>query len=234
MFEQGLAPSRERARALILAGKVFVGEQRIDKAGDLVAREAEITVRGEDLKFASRGGLKIEGALEAFGFDVTGKVVADFGASTGGFTDCVLQRGAVRVYAIDVGYGQLHEKLRQDKRVVSMERTNARHLNATSLPERVDLVTIDASFIGLDKLLPASKEVLHNQGDILAMVKPQFEVGRGNLGKNGVVRDENARVAAINRVADCARELGMQERGRADCVIRGPEGNQETFLWLSC
>lgn len=233
LVDQGLAPSRERARALILAGKVYVGEKRVDKAGDAIALESELTVRGEDIPYVSRGGLKLAGALDSFAFDVAGKIFADFGASTGGFTDCVLQRGAPRVYAIDVGYGQLHEKLRQDPRVVSMERTNARHLTRESLAERVDAVVIDASFIGLGKLLPAALEVLHGEGDVLAMVKPQFEVGKGKLGKKGVVKDENDRLEAIDAVAREAVALGLHERMRADCVIRGPEGNQETFLWLS-
>ena len=164
LVEKELAPSRARARAYILAGKVFSGEQRIDKAGQLVDEQAALEVRGPDHAYVSRGGLKLEGALDAFGFDPSGMVAADFGASTGGFTDCLLQRGAERVYAIDVGYGQLHNRLRQDKRVLSLERTNARHLKQGDLPESVDLVVIDASFIGLGKLLPAAHLVLREKG----------------------------------------------------------------------
>lgn len=233
LFERGLVESREKARALILAGKVFVGEQRVDKAGDQLLPEANLTVRGDDHEFVSRGGVKIAGALDAFSYDPTGKVFADFGASTGGFTDCLLQRGAVRAYAIDVGYGQLHARLRADSRVVVMERTNARHLTETSLPELVDLVVIDASFIGLAKLLPAARAVVKPGGDIIAMVKPQFEVGREALGKNGVVRDDAARAKAIDDVSASAAALSLSERMRADAVIRGPEGNHEAFVWFT-
>lgn len=231
LVERGLAPSRERARALVMAGKVFSGEKRIDKAGDLVPPDAPLDVRGEDIPFVSRGGVKLAGALDALAVDPAGCVVADFGASTGGFTDCVLQRGAVRVYAIDVGRGQLHEKLRQDARVVSMERTNARELGETSLPEKIDLVVIDASFIGLAKLLPAAMAVLRGAGAIVAMVKPQFEVGPKAL-KKGVVRDPAAREAAIEKVAEDAKALGLEVRGRCDSVLPGPDGNVEAFLHL--
>ena len=232
LVERGLAPSRERARALILGGKVYVGEKRVDKAGDALKEDVELTVRGDDIPYVSRGGVKIAGALDAFQFDPRGLVAADFGASTGGFTDCLLQRGATRVYAIDVGYGQLHQKLRTDARVVVMERVNARHLTSESLPELVDVVVIDASFIGLGKLLPAAVAVLKPAGEILAMVKPQFEVGKKNLGKNGVVREESVRVQAIDDVAKEAAALGLKEIARADCVITGPEGNREAFLRL--
>lgn len=232
VVERGLAPSRERARALILAGKVFRGERRVQKAGDQLPADAELEVRGEDLPYVSRGGLKLESALDAFGYDPAGLVAADFGASTGGFTDCLLQRGARRVYAIDVGYGQLADPLRRDQRVVSMERTNARHLKAGDLPEPVDLIVIDASFIGLEKLLPAAKALLRSGGDVLAMVKPQFQVGRDRVGKGGVVRDEALRREAIDAVADAARELGFEERGRSDNPITGPKGNREAFLYL--
>ncbi|MEZ4329011.1 MAG: TlyA family RNA methyltransferase [Polyangiales bacterium] len=230
--QRGLAPTRAKAQALILAGVVFSGERRVDKAGEKLDDEAPLLVRGEDHPFVSRGGVKLSGALDAFTFDPAGRVAADFGASTGGFTDCLLQRGATRVYAIDVGYGQLHDTLRQDARVVVMERTNARHLTAESLPELVTLVVIDASFIGLEKLLPAAHAVLAPGGDVLAMVKPQFQVGRDQLGKGGVVRDPVLRAAAIEAVAQAAVSLGFQERGRADAPIKGPKGNHEAFLWL--
>jgi 23S rRNA (cytidine1920-2'-O)/16S rRNA (cytidine1409-2'-O)-methyltransferase len=231
LVRQGLAPSRERARALVMAGKVFVGEKRVEKAGDLLAESAALDVRGDDIPFVSRGGVKLAGALDALGVDPRDKVVADFGASTGGFTDCVLQRGAVRVYAIDVGRGQLHEKLRQDPRVISMERTNARELTEASLPETIDLVVIDASFIGLAKLLPAAIAVLRGGGEILAMVKPQFEVGPKGL-KKGVVRDEMLRAGAIEAVERDAVALGLEVRGRCDSVLAGPDGNVEAFLRL--
>lgn len=231
LVERGLAQSRERARALVMAGKVFSGERRVDKAGDLLAEDAPLDVRGDDLPYVSRGGVKLAGALDALSVDPAGKIVADFGASTGGFTDCALQRGAVRVYAIDVGRAQLHEKLRQDPRVISMERTNARALTAASLPEPIDLVVIDASFIGLGKLLPAAIAVLGEGGEILAMVKPQFEVGPKGL-KKGVVRDAMLRAGAIASVQAQAIALGLEVHGRCDSVLPGPDGNVEAFLRL--
>ena len=232
LVERGLVGSRERARALILAGRVFRGETRVEKAGEQLADDVELQIRGEDLRYVSRGGVKLEGALDELGYDAVGKIVADFGASTGGFTDCLLQRGATRVYAIDVGWGQLHPKLRNDERVVVMERTNARHLKDGDLAEPVDLVVIDASFIGLDKLLPAAHRVLREGGDVLALVKPQFEVGKERVGKGGVVRDPEARADAIESVARSARDLGFEERGRCDSKLAGPKGNLEAFLLL--
>lgn len=224
--------TRARAQALILAGKVFSGDRRVDKAGEKLGPDAPLEVRGPDHPFVSRGGVKLAGALDAFQLDPTGWVAADFGASTGGFTDCLLQRGAQRVYAIDVGYGQLHERLRRDPRVVSMERTNARHLTAESLPEPMDLVVIDASFISALKLLPAARQVLRPDGQIVVMVKPQFEVGRDKL-KRGVVRDPSARAEAIDAVARGAADLGLRELARCDSVLPGPDGNLEAFLWLA-
>lgn len=232
LVERGLAPTRARAQAVVLAGKVFSGERRVEKAGDRLAADAALEVRGDELPFVSRGGLKLAGALDVFGLDPARLVAADFGASTGGFSDCLLQRGASRVYAIDVGYGQLHPKLRSDARVVVMERVNARHLETSGLPEAIDLVVIDASFISLAKLLPAAKALLRPEGEVVAMVKPQFEVGRDRLGKNGVVRDEQARLDAIDGVSRAAVELGFVEVDRADAVIKGPKGNHEAFLRL--
>ena len=233
LVERGLAPSRERARALILAGKVYSGTRRIDKAGDQVALTADLGVRGEDHPYVSRGGVKLAGALDAFGLDPRGVVAGDFGASTGGFSDCLLQRGAARVYAIDVGRAQLHERLRRDPRVVVMESTNARHLHAGDLPEPLDWIVIDASFIGLAKLLPAARALLHPGGTVVALVKPQFEVGRERVGKGGVVRDELARAEAIAAVAADAEALGLRLRGQADSVLPGPAGNRECFVWLA-
>jgi 23S rRNA (cytidine1920-2'-O)/16S rRNA (cytidine1409-2'-O)-methyltransferase len=233
LVTRALAPSRERARALILAGKVFSGERRIDKAGDQLASDAPLSVRGQEHPYVSRGGVKLAGALDAFGLAPSGIVAADFGASTGGFTDCLLMRGATRVYAIDVGWGQLHERLRQDARVVVMERTNARHLSAGSLPEPLDWIVIDASFIGLGKLLPAAKELLRAGGVVVALIKPQFEVGREAVGKRGVVRDRTARSTAIARTVEEAVALGFEAIAQADCVIAGPQGNLEHFVWLT-
>jgi 23S rRNA (cytidine1920-2'-O)/16S rRNA (cytidine1409-2'-O)-methyltransferase len=232
LVERALVPSRERARALILAGKVFSGTRRIDKAGDTLPADAPLEVRGEDHPYVSRGGVKLAGALDAFGLDPAGVVAADFGASTGGFTDCLLSRGATRVYAIDVGYGQLHDKLRRDPRVVVMERKNARHLVQGDLPEAMDLIVIDASFIGLNKLLPAAASLLRDAGEVVALVKPQFEVGRAAVGKGGVVRDPAARADAIARVLTDAQALGFVCVSQADAVITGPEGNQEHFVRL--
>lgn len=229
---RGLAPSRERAQALILAGKVFSGERRVEKAGDKLHDDVPLELRGEDLRYVSRGGLKLEGALDDFAFDPAGVVAADFGASTGGFTDCLLQRGATRVYAIDVGHGQLHHRLRVDPRVVVMERTNARTLAPADLPELVDLVVIDASFIGLDKLLPSAFGLLRPGGETIAMVKPQFEVGPERVGAGGVVRDEVVRDEAIRGVEAEAERLGFTALGRTDAKIRGPKGNHEAFLRL--
>lgn len=238
LVARGLADSREKARAFVLAGLVYVGERRIDKAGDTLPVECLLTVRGRDHEYVSRGGVKLAGALDAFALDPRGLVCADFGASTGGFTDVLLRRGAARVYAIDVGYGQLHPTLRNDARVVVMDRTNARNLAAGALPETLELVVIDASFISLAKLLPAAKALLRAAatdapgGEIVAMVKPQFEVGRGNLGKRGVVRDATVRGEAITAVEDSARALGLVVLGRCDSVLAGPEGNVEAFLRL--
>jgi 23S rRNA (cytidine1920-2'-O)/16S rRNA (cytidine1409-2'-O)-methyltransferase len=233
LVERGLAPSRERAQALILAGEVFLGaDRRVQKAGEQLAPDAPLTLRTPDHPYVSRGGVKLQGALDAFAIDPLAAVVADFGASTGGFSDCLLQRGAARVYAIDVGRGQLHERLRRDPRVVVMERINARHLKAGDLPELVDLVAIDASFIGLAKLLPAAHALLRAGGAVLALVKPQFEVGRERVGRGGVVRDQQARSDAIEEAAASAAALGFIERGRADAVLAGPAGNRECFLWL--
>lgn len=232
LVERGLAPSRERARAYVLAGKVFTGERRVEKAGDRLPVDAPLEVRGHDHPYVSRGGVKLAGALDVFGLDPAGCACADFGASTGGFTDCLLQRGAAKVFAIDVGYGQLHPKLRGHDQVVVMERTNARHLTEADLGELVDLIVIDASFIGLEKLLPAAVGLLSPEGEVVAMVKPQFQVGRDQVGKGGIVRDPELRLQAIDMVADAGVALGLVEVGRADAPIKGPKGNHEAFLRL--
>lgn len=225
----GLAPSRTRARALIEAGKVFAAGVRVERASDLLAADAELTLSGLDHPYVSRGGLKLEGALDDLRLDVSALVVADIGASTGGFTDCVLQRGAARVYAIDVGHDQLHPKLRADPRVIAQEGVNARELGAESLPELVDLVLVDASFISLTKLLPALALLLHEPGRLLALVKPQFEVGPQQLGKRGVVDDDQQRQRALEQVIAAASELGLRARAHVDCRVPGPEGNREIF-----
>ncbi len=231
LVDRELVESRSKAQALIMAGDVYVGGQRCEKAGTKVAEDAEIDVRAS-LPFVSRGGMKLDGALDEFGYDCTDKVVIDVGASTGGFTDCVLQRGAARVYAVDVGYGQLAWKLREDDRVVVIERQNIRHLPADAIEEPCDLAVIDCSFISLGLVLPNTLTFLKPHADVVALVKPQFEVGRENIGKGGVVRDEEARDAAIARVVDEAAALGLSVVKRADSEVHGPSGNVEHLVWF--
>jgi 23S rRNA (cytidine1920-2'-O)/16S rRNA (cytidine1409-2'-O)-methyltransferase len=230
VHERGLAESRTRAQALILAGLVVVDDQRVDKPGTRVSVDAELRLKGEVLPYVSRGGLKLKGALDAFKLDVRGAVCADIGASTGGFTDCLLQEGAVRVHAIDVGYGQLHEKLRQDARVISRERVNARHLTDDDLPEPVQVVVIDVSFISLELVLPAVLPKLIPGGLLIALVKPQFEVGLAHIDKGGVVRDPIARQGAIDRIRAFVAGQGMTELGVIDSPVPGPAGNLEALL----
>jgi len=230
LVERGLAESRAKAQALILAGQVVVGDQRVDKPGTQVSVDAELRLKGEVLPYVSRGGLKLKAAIDRFGLDVRGRVCADIGASTGGFTDCLLQEGAIRVHAIDVGYGQLHEKLRTDPRVRSRERVNARYLTAEDLPEKVGVAVIDVSFISLTQVLPAVLPFLDPGGLLVALVKPQFEVGRERIGKGGVVRDAAARQEAIDTVAAFTREQGLEVRGVMDSPVPGPAGNVEALL----
>jgi len=232
LVERDLAGSRERARALILAGRVLVDDTPVTKAGTMVAEDAALRLRGEDLPYVSRGGLKLEGALEDLELDVSGMVVLDVGASTGGFTDCCLKRGATRVYAVDVGRGQLDWSLRNDPRVVCLERTNARHLIPSMLPGPADLAVIDVSFISLTKLLEPVRACLAAPARVLAMVKPQFEVGRDRVGKGGVVRDEADRQSAVQKVIAFAEGIGLELRGRADSRVAGPKGNLEVFVHL--
>ena len=227
-----LAPSRAKAQALILAGKVYVGETRIDKAGALVAEDASLTVRGEDHPYVSRGGVKLAGALDAFGVDPRGKRCLDLGASTGGFTDCLLQRGAASVAAVDVGYGQLAHSLRTDPRVRVLERTNAKTLEPDQIGGACDLVVVDASFIGLGKLMESITRNTLPNGELVALVKPQFEVGREEASKTrGVVRDPALRTRAIEAATTDVREAGFEILGTADCVIEGPKGNLEAFVY---
>jgi 23S rRNA (cytidine1920-2'-O)/16S rRNA (cytidine1409-2'-O)-methyltransferase len=214
LVERNLVESRARAQALIMAGSVFAGERRIEKPGDQVATDAPLEVRGEAMPFVSRGGLKLQGALDHFGIDVKGLVGLDVGASTGGFTDCLLQRGAAKVYAVDVGYGQLHEKLRQDPRVISHERVNARELPIELVPELAGVLVIDVSFISLRIVLPGVVGRLAPGGFLVALVKPQFEVGRADVAHGGVVRDV----------------LKLDVKGVIDASIAGPAGNLEALL----
>ncbi len=231
LVKKGLAESREKAQALLMAGVVFVDGQKITKAGTRVAISSKIEVRGRALPYVSRGGLKLEGALRVFGLEVKGWVCADIGASTGGFTDCLLQHGAAKVYAVDVGKGQLHAKLRNDPRVVIMEGVNARYLSPEMFPEKMDLVTIDVSFISLTKILPAVCRILRPGGYILALIKPQFEVGRREVGRGGVVREHTKHRQAIERIWRFGEdELGLRARGVAESPVPGPSGNREFFI----
>ncbi len=232
LVERDLAPSRARAQALIMAGAVYTDTVRIEKPGQTLAVDAPLSVRGEDHAYVSRGGVKLAGALDGFAVDVGGKRCLDVGASTGGFTDCLLQRGAAHVVAVDVGYGQLAHKLRVDPRVVSMERTNARTLTAADIGGAVDLVVVDASFIGLGKLLPGIAACIKPGGELVALVKPQFEVGKAEATRSrGVVRDDDVRSEAIaHAIAEVAR-AGFVVQGHRDCVIEGPKGNREAFVY---
>lgn len=231
LLSRGLAPSRAHAQAVILAGEVYVAGDRIDKAGTLVAADAPVELRGLDRLYVSRGGVKLAGALDAFGLDVRGLRCLDLGASTGGFTDCLLQRGAARVVAVDVGYGQLAHKLRVDPRVVVLERTNARALEPEVVGGAADLTVVDASFISLGKLMPAISRCTRDDGELVALVKPQFEVGRevASRGK-GVVRDEAARAHAIAAAVEDVRALGFDILAQCNSSLLGPKGNREAFV----
>ncbi len=229
LVRRGLASTRSKAQQIIMAGEVLVDDRVLDKPGHRVPTDACIRVK-KGLPFVSRGGLKLEAALQAFDVTVEGKVAADIGASTGGFTDCLLQHGARKVYAIDVGYGQLAWKLRQDPRVVVMERTNIRNLER--LPEPVDIVTIDVSFIGLDLVLPKAVALLGDAGDVIPLVKPQFQAGKGKVGKGGVVRDPRVHREVLEQVLALARELGLTPLNAVASPVKGPAGNVEFLLHL--
>lgn len=229
LVERGLSEDRSKAQGLILGGRVSVEGQVADKPGMRIAVDAQISVES-GLRYVSRGGLKLEEALSRFGVEPQGKIVADVGASTGGFTDCLLQQGAARVYAIDVGYGQLAWKLRQDRRVVVMDRTNIRHLK--SLPETIELATIDVSFISLRLVLPAVKKLLKPDGEVIALIKPQFEARRDKVEWGGVVKDPEAHRQVLLRVAEFAKDLGFGARGLIPSPLLGPAGNIEFFIYL--
>lgn len=233
LTEQGLFETRSRAQAAIMAGQVLVDEVKIDKPGISVKEGAKIRILGDQLRYVSRGGLKLAKALQKFPVSVTGKVMADIGASTGGFTDCALQNGAVRVYAIDVGYGQLDWKLRNDPRVINMERTNARLLEADSLPEPIEAASIDVAFISLEKILPAVRKLLAADAFVIALVKPQFEAGKENVGKKGVVRDPAVHKEVLRRIIAFAEQEGFGIGGLDYSPVKGPEGNIEYLLYLT-
>ena len=234
MVDRGMADSRTRAQALILAGQVLVDEQRADKPGHAIDMDSEIRIKGESLRYVGRGGLKLEAALREFRIDPTGKNCLDVGASTGGFTDCLLQQGASKVWAVDVGHNQLAWKLRDDPRVVVIEGQNARDLKPDQFAERFDLATVDVIFISLTKVLPAIRRCLADHGDCVALVKPQFEVGKGEVGKGGIVTDHQKHRRVLREIADAARAMGFYPIGLIESPILGREGNREFLIHLSC
>jgi 23S rRNA (cytidine1920-2'-O)/16S rRNA (cytidine1409-2'-O)-methyltransferase len=232
LLEKGLVQSREKARALIMEGKVLVDGMTIDKPGASVRAEAEISLREEDHSYASRGGKKLKAAIDAFGIDPAGMVVMDVGASTGGFTDCILQEGSRKVYAVDVGYGQLAWKLQKDPRVVNLERRNIRYLRKEEVGEEVDLILIDTSFISIEKFLSHLLGFLKRGGTILSLIKPQFEVGKAEVGKGGVVRDAALHRKVIERISGYCHGLGLRVLGVIESPLLGPKGNKEFFIYL--
>jgi len=230
LMDRGLVESRERGQAMILAGQVLVNGQKMEKAGSLVPEDADIRILGGQMPYVSRGGLKLEAALREFGVDVTGMTAIDVGASTGGFTDCLLQHGCGKVYAVDVGYGQMAWKVRQDPRVVVIERVNIREMAASLVPEPVDIAVIDVSFISLEKVIPSVLQFLKPGARILALIKPQFEVGKGQVGKGGIVRDEAVRRAAVEKVRAAFASAGLDVQGIMSSPITGQDGNVEFLI----
>lgn len=232
VLDRGLAQSREQAKALIMAGEIYVDNQKADKPGDAFSEEAQVELRGTGLRYVSRGGLKLEKAMKVFPLNLTGLTCMDVGASTGGFTDCMLQNGARKVYSVDVGYGQLAWSLRNDSRVVNLERVNARHLTAEQVPETIDFFSVDVSFISLSLILPAVFPLLAEKGRGVCLIKPQFEAGREKVGKKGVVRDPAVHVEVIRKVMDFALENGFSVLGLDFSPVKGPEGNIEYLILL--
>ena len=232
MVQRNLAESREKAKALIMSGIVYVNGQKEDKAGTSFEETVQIEVRGNTLKYVSRGGLKLEKAMSRFGVQLAGKVCMDVGASTGGFTDCMLQNGAVKVYAVDVGHGQLAWKLRNDERVVCMEKTNIRYVTPEDVADKINFSSIDVSFISLTKVLGPVKELLSDDGQIVCLIKPQFEAGREKVGKHGVVRDSAVHLEVIEKVIDFAISIGFEVLNLEFSPVKGPEGNIEYLLHL--
>ena len=232
VFEAGYAESREKAKALIMAGLVYVNNQKSDKPGTTVKSDDIIEFRGSSPKYVSRGGLKLEKAVEKFGFSLNGNICADIGASTGGFTDCMLQNGAVKVYAIDVGYGQLAWKLRTDDRVINLERTNFRYVTEEQIPEKLDFCSVDVSFISLSLIIPVMKTIMKENAQAVCLIKPQFEAGREKVGKKGVVRDPDVHLEVIEKVISIAQENGFSVNNLDFSPIKGPEGNIEYLIHI--
>ena len=232
LVKKGLAPSREKAKTMIMEGNVFVDNNREDKAGSSFDENAKIEIKGNTLKYVSRGGLKLEKAMTHFGITLDGKVCMDIGASTGGFTDCMLQNGASKVYAVDVGYGQFAWKLRQDPRVVCMEKTNIRYVTPEDIADRLDFASVDVSFISLTKVLGPARALLQDDGEMVCLIKPQFEAGREKVGKKGVVRDKAVHEEVIHKVIDFALETGFSILNLEYSPIKGPEGNIEYLVYI--
>ena len=233
LTEQGYFESRQKAQATIMSGLVFVNGQRVDKAGASIAEDAQIKVRGKAIPYVSRGGLKLEKAMKVFPVRLDGKICADIGASTGGFSDCMLQNGAAKVYAVDTGYGKLDWKIRSDPRVVALERTNARYLTHEQVPDELDFASVDVSFISLRLILPALRGVLKEDGSVVCLVKPQFEAGRDKVGKKGVVRDPKVHLEVLEHFLEHAREADFTVRDMTYSPIKGPEGNIEYLGYLT-
>ncbi|MBR4240590.1 MAG: TlyA family RNA methyltransferase [Eubacterium sp.] len=232
VFEGGYAPSREKAKAIIMAGQVYVNNQKADKAGTMINEDDKLEVRSNPLKYVSRGGLKLEKAMQAFPIDLKGKICMDVGASTGGFTDCMLQNGAVKVYSIDVGYGQLAWKLRCDERVVNLERTNFRYVNREQVKEDIDFSSVDVSFISLRHILPVLHSLLKEGGSVVCLIKPQFEAGKDKVGKKGVVRDRSVQIEDVKSVIEMCISNVFSVRGLDFSPVKGPEGNIEYLIYL--
>ncbi len=232
VFEKGFAPSREKAKAVIMAGQVYVNNQKTDKAGTLIGENDVLEVRGNSLKYVSRGGLKLEKALSEFPIDLNGKICMDVGASTGGFTDCMLMNGASKVYSIDVGYGQLAWKLRCDSRVVNLERTNFRYVTEDLVNDKIDFSSVDVSFISLRHILPKLNELLSDSGQAVCLIKPQFEAGKDKVGKKGVVRDKSVHLEVVQKIMDLSVENGFSVCGLAFSPVKGPEGNIEYLIYI--
>jgi len=232
VYEAGLAESREKAKALIMSGIIYVDNQKADKPGTAYPDDVKVELRGNKLPYASRGGLKLEKALKVFPIDLNGKITMDIGASHGGFTDCMLQNGAKKVYAIDVGYGQLVWKLRNDERVVNIERTNVRYITKEQVPDEIDFFSVDVSFISLCLVLPAARPLLKDGGEAVCLIKPQFEAGRENVGKKGVVRDRNVHIQVIKKIYDFCLENGFSVLDMDYSPIKGPEGNIEYLIYI--
>ena len=232
LVNRGLAPSREKAKTMIMEGNVFVNNNREDKAGSTFPDDCQIEIHGKTLQYVSRGGLKLEKAMKHFDISLDGKVCMDIGASTGGFTDCMLQNGASKVYAVDVGYGQFAWKLRQDERVVCMEKTNIRYVTTSDIDDVIDFASVDVSFISLTKVLGPAKDLLKDNGQMVCLIKPQFEAGREKVGKKGVVRDKKVHEEVINKVIDFALEIGFSIHNLEYSPIKGPEGNIEYLVYI--